>query len=236
MTWRTWTDHVIAPALIDRVPRDHDETDRQFLRRRVVVVVVLVIGAVLLGFSLDVRPGDWLFYVLTGAVAVTWTVGGLLSGPLHLGYIQFRGALRRPFLTPIATGLLAGLVFIVGALIVRQIPPLRDYVQNVLAHARSGSILLVTIVTLGNAVAEEIFFRGGLYAAVGRRYPVAVSTAIYAVATVATGNPMLVFAAVALGLVLGLQRRASGGLLAPILTHVTWSALLLFTLPRLFPG
>jgi nucleoside-diphosphate-sugar epimerase len=37
---------------------------------------------------------------------------------------------------------------------------------------------------------------------------------VLAVATVATGNPMLVFAALTLGLVLGLQRRASGGLLA----------------------
>jgi membrane protease YdiL (CAAX protease family) len=51
---------------------------------------------------------------------------------------------------------------------------------------------------------------------------------------VATGNPRLVFAAATLGLVLGLQRRASGGVLAPILTHITWSTLMLFVLPPLF--
>jgi hypothetical protein len=33
--------------------------------------------------------------------------------------------------------------------------------------------------------------------------------------------------------VLGLQRRASGGILAPVITHVTWSTLMLFTLPPL---
>ena len=45
---------------------------------------------------------------------------------------------------------------------------------------------------------------------------------------------MLVFAAFTLGLVLALQRRASGGILAPIITHVTWSLLMLFLLPPLF--
>jgi membrane protease YdiL (CAAX protease family) len=79
-----------------------------------------------------------------------------------------------------------------------------------------------------------VFFRGGLFAAIGRRHAVVISTVIYAVATVATGNPMLVFAALALGFVLGLQRRASGGILAPIITHVTWSTVMLFVLPPLF--
>ena len=83
-------------------------------------------------------------------------------------------------------------------------------------------------------MAEEVFFRGGLFAAIGRRHPVLISTAIYAVATVATRNPMLVFAAVTLGLVLALERRASGGILAPVITHVTWSLLMLFVLPPLF--
>ena len=50
-----------------------------------------------------------------------------------------------------------------------------------------------------------------------------ISTRIYALATVAGGNPVLVFAAAVLGAVVGLQRRAGGGVLAPILTHITWS-------------
>jgi uncharacterized protein len=44
---------------------------------------------------------------------------------------------------------------------------------------------------------------------------------------------MLVFAAVTLGTVLGLQRRASGGILASSITHVVWSTTMLFTLPVL---
>jgi len=37
-----------------------------------------------------------------------------------------------------------------------------------------------------------------------------------------------------LGLLLGLQRRASGGILGPILTHCTWSMAMLLLLPPVF--
>ena len=160
----------------------------------------------------------------------------MLSGPLHLGYIPFRGKLRRPIITPILIGVVSGAIFIAGSLVVREIPPARDFIVSLLAHARRGSMTLVTVVTVANGIAEEIFFRGAVYAAIGRRHAVVVSTLIYTAATVATGNPTLVFAAATLGLVLALQRRASGGILAPILTHVTWSLMMLFTLPLIFPS
>src|ERR1700761_4838140 len=104
-SWQELIDRAVAPALIEKVPRDHEQTDADFRRRRVVTAVVLVIGATLLGFSLAVRPGDSLFYILTVAVAATWIIGGFASGPLHLGYIPFRGSLRRPIVTPLIIGL-----------------------------------------------------------------------------------------------------------------------------------
>lgn len=234
MSWRRRLERLLAPALLDKVERDHLQPDAEFRRRRVVAVVVLVLGAVLLGISLDVEPGDRSFYPLTLLVAATWALGGMASGPLHLGRIPFRGTLRRPVLTPVVLGVVAGAVFVLGALVVRQVPPLAGYVDDVLAHAEKGYFPLVVVVTLVNGVAEEVFFRGGLFAAIGRRHPVVLSTLVYAAATLATGNPMLVLAAGVLGLVLGLQRRASGGILAPILTHVTWSSIMLLVLPVLF--
>jgi membrane protease YdiL (CAAX protease family) len=234
MAWPTRINRALRESFVDPVARDHTETDAEFRRRRVIVAVVLVIGAVLLGISLAVRPGDVVFYPLTLLVALVWTVGGLLSGRLRLGYLPVRGSLRRPVLNGLLTGLTAGLVFVAGGLVVRQIPSLHGQVEHVLAHARYGSLSLVAVITLLNGIAEEIFFRGGLYAAIGRRHAVTVSTLVYALATVATLNPMLIFAALTLGAVLALQRRASGGILAPVITHITWSTMMLFLLPPLF--
>jgi len=233
-SWLSRLAQGVRTALIDRVPRDHHQPDSEFRRRRLVAGVFLAAGAVLLGLSLAVRPGDDAFYWLGLAVAATWAVGGILSGPLHLGYLPLRGSPRRPVLTGLVVGAAAGAVFLVGGLVVREIPPLHVYVTDVLAHAQQGSPWLIPLVTLVNGVTEEVFFRGALYAAIGRRYPVVLSTVVYAAATLATRNPMLVFAALTLGLVLGLQRRASGGILAPVITHVTWSAMMLYLLPPLF--
>jgi len=45
---------------------------------------------------------------------------------------------------------------------------------------------------------------------------------------------MLAFAAVLLGALVGLERRATGGIQAPIITHVVWSVAMLYLLPALF--
>jgi CAAX protease family protein len=224
---------LIGPALVQKVPRDHQQSDSAFRRRRVVVAITLVVGAALLGVSLSVRPGDAAFYPLTLGVAAVWACGAAFSGPVHLGYLPVRGSLRRPVLTPIVLGLLAAAVFLIGALIVREIPALRDLVNDVLAHARRGQLGLILLVTLVNGVAEELFFRGALFAAIGRRHPVLISTGIYALVTIATGNAVLVFAALVMGLLFATQRRATGGILAPMITHLTWSTVMVLALPPL---
>ena len=225
---------VVRPVLIDKVDRDHRQSDSQFLRRRVVVAATLVVGATLLGLSFSTEPGDPSFYPLTFGLAATWAVGSLVSGPLHVGHIVVRNRLRRPVVTPIIVGLLLAATFVVGGLVIREIPLLAGFTNDVLGYAKAGSLWLVAVVTFVNGVAEELFFRGALFAAIGVRRPVLISTVLYALATLAGGNPVLVFAAAILGLVTGLQRRASGGVFAPILTHVTWSMTMLLVLPLIF--
>jgi membrane protease YdiL (CAAX protease family) len=238
-TGRRWLGHalgVVRPILIDKVERDHAQPDRAFRHRRVVVALTLVVGATLLGLSFATAQGDPAFYPLTFSLAATWAVGSFVSGPLHLGHIQILGARRRPILTPILVGLLLGGIFLVGGLVTRGVPPLAALTEDVLGYARAGNLALLVVITLVNGVAEELFFRGALFAAIGRRRPVLISTLLYAVATVAGGNPLLVFAAAVLGAVVGLQRRAGGGVLAPILTHITWSMVMLLVLPQIFPA
>jgi membrane protease YdiL (CAAX protease family) len=226
----------LKPYLLDQADDAPDELPTTLRRRRMVVVVALIVGTSLLGLSLSVRPGGAAFYPLTGAVAIIWAGGGLLSGPLRLGWVEADGQRRRPVLSALALGLLIAAIFVVGALIVREIPPLSHLTEHVLAHARKGFLPLVVLVTLLNAIAEEIFFRGALFAAIGPRHRVAICTVLYALVTLASGNLMLVFAALTLGVVLAGQRRASGGILAPMITHFVWSAVLVFALPAIFPS
>jgi membrane protease YdiL (CAAX protease family) len=225
-----------APSwLVDKVPRDHRETDSAFRRRRRVTAGVSVVGAGLLGVSLSQKPDSRSFYALTLGVAGTWLAGGFASGPLHLGWVQTPHAtLRRPLLTPVVAGAGAFGVFYAAALVARRIPPLDAAVTRVLRYAQQGHPALVTTTTLANGLAEEVFFRGALYAAVGVDAPVVKSSVVYSLATVATRNPALVLASVPMGLLFALQRRASGGIQAPMISHVTWSVLMLRYLPPLF--
>jgi membrane protease YdiL (CAAX protease family) len=234
-------------TLWDMTPRDHRQSDRAFRRRQVVSAVVVVVGALVLAFALGrTATGSAQFYGATLLLALVWTIGAFASGPIHLGRVGLDETVAaRPILQPILVGLGLSLVFVAGAFIVRVLPPLdlgpvgaldlAHQVRKVLGYAGEGSnALLLLLVTVLNGIAEELFFRGALYAAIRRRQ-VPITAVAYAVATAATGNVMLAFAALVLGVVVGLERRASGGILAPVLTHLVWSVAMLYALPAILP-
>ena len=181
---------------------------------------VTAAGSGLLGASLASRPGSRRFHVLTASVAATWFAG---AGPVPRG--------RRDVVRPVVAGAGAFGVFYGCALVARRIPPLRRAIAGVLGHAHHGSAPSVAATTLVTGVAEEFFFRGALYDAFGARG----STALYVLSTTATRNPALVLASTVMGTLFAVQRGRSGGVQAPLLTHVVWSALMLAFLPRLFP-
>jgi membrane protease YdiL (CAAX protease family) len=235
MTRTSRLDRLLPKPLSHVVVAELLETPSVRRRRRRVVAATAVTGAGLLGVSLSTPPGSREFYLSTSAVAGVWTLGGLASGPLHLGWIENRDStVRRPLATPVATGVAAFGLFYGAALVARRVPVLGDAVARVLRFADEGDDRLVLATTLANGIGEEIFFRGALYATLRRPHPVTTSTAVYALATATTRNPALVLAAGAMGTLFGLQRRASGGLQAPLITHAVWSALMLRFLPPLF--
>lgn len=225
----------LRAALVTPVPRSRRDSTPVLRRRRMVSAVTLLVGTAVLWWSLQLRPGDPLFYAGTAALAATWLVGAFLAGPLHLGRAHTRSgsAYARPVVQSLVLGALLLGVFLTGALLVAQVPVLRGPVDDLLDHARYGSLLLVLVITMVNGVAEEVFFRGALYGAIPQRLTVAATTAIYALTTVVVGVPLLVLAAACVGLVCGLQRRVTGGVLGPIITHLTWSTGMLLLLPPL---
>jgi membrane protease YdiL (CAAX protease family) len=221
----------IGPGHPRRAPRSavrHSRVVPDTARRRPVVAATAAAGTALLGAALTARPGSRAFTGLTLATATTWVAGGLASGPVPRGRTGSAAVAA-----PVATGAAAFAAFYGAALVAQRIPVLDRALTSVLRHAHAGSGATVAFTALANGAAEEVFFRGALYAAAPRR-PVAVSTAVYVASTVATRNPALVLASAVMGTLFALQRRATGGIQAPLLTHVTWSALMLRFLPRLF--
>jgi membrane protease YdiL (CAAX protease family) len=234
----------LRSTLWEMTPRDHRQSDRDFRRRQIVSAVVVVIGAVVLGFSLRIDPSDTTrFYLWTLLLAVVWAVGAFASGPLHLGRVgrpeEPDLAAPRPVVQPILIGAVLSVVFVLGAFVIKAVPLFDDnlspFIERVLEHANQGAPVILLVVTVVNGIAEELFFRGAMYAAIPK-HQVVITTIAYTVATLATGNVMLGFAAILLGAIVGLQRRATGGILAPILTHLTWSVAMLYALPAIFLG
>ena len=212
----------------------HNEPPSVVRRRRIVVGIVLLLGAAALGLALRRHPGESSFYWLALALAAVWALGAFASGPLHLGGLRWRGRNQRPVITGTVVGLLVGAVFVVGGLIAREIRPVAQLVIRVLQYTDQGSWRLIMAIALVGGIAEELFYRGALYTALGRHHPLLISTVVYVIATLASGNPMLAFAAIILGTVCALERRATGGVLAPILTHFVWTLVVLLALPPLF--
>lgn len=210
---------------------DHDVADPAEHRRRRLVVVVLtvVVGAGVNAWALRIPAGDPMFYLGTAAMAAVWLTGAFASGPIRLGREPYRDG-RRPLASSVAVAAALAALFCAGAVVVARIGPLREPVEALLAHATVGNLALVAVLTAVNGVAEECFHRGALYSAAQRYRPVIASTAVYAAVTAGSGIPLLVLAAVLLGLVTAVQRRCTGGVLGPAITHVAWSMVMLLAL------
>jgi membrane protease YdiL (CAAX protease family) len=216
-----------------RKPRTHREPGDISRRRGTALAGVAIAGAGLLGASFSTKPGSAPFYALSLGTAATWLIGGLQLGSVHLGFEQAAPDRFRAVAAPIATGVAAFGVFYSAARTARRIPGLNEAISSVLRYAQKGADPLVLLTALANGLGEEVFFRGALFTAIEARHPVLASTAIYTLAATATRNPALMLASGTMGTLFGLQRRTTGGIQAPVLTHLTWSTLMLRFLPPL---
>jgi membrane protease YdiL (CAAX protease family) len=199
-------------------------------RRRVVTAIAVVVGTALLAATLRVPDGSAWFNVLALLVAATWTVGSFASGPIPLQ--PDRRAPWRTMLGPVVVGIAAFGVFVIAYLVVRHLPLVGPALDGVLATADAGPIAVVLFVALVNGAGEELFFRGALHAALEPHRPAIATTIVYVGVTAATGNLALVIAAAVMGTVFSLERLSTHGVPAPIVTHLTWSTLMVLALPH----
>jgi CAAX protease family protein len=192
-------------------------------------------ASALLRLSFSAREGSPHFYLLTTGLAATLATGAIGAGPVQWHGEDWRGhpaaAVRDLAVVPALAGAATFAGFYAAARVVRRHPALRRAIASVFRYADKGSTPLVVLIAVGSGMAEELFYRGALWR--GPR-PLRSATLAYAASTSAAGNPALVLAGVVTSLIFGWQRAASGGVLAPAVTHVTWSVLMLRHIPPLF--
>jgi membrane protease YdiL (CAAX protease family) len=199
------------------------------LTRPRVVAAAGVAGAALVRASLSAEVDSSRFYLLTAGLAATWTGAALTSAPVSAGSVR-PARLVRPVVTGAATfGLFYGI-----ARVSRHWPVLHRAIGSVLRYVDEGSTVPVLVTAGVNAAAEELFFRGAVWELAGDRSPLALTTAAYTASTAATGNVALVLGGAVTSLVFGAERARSGGVVAPVIAHITWSLLMLTLLPPLF--
>ncbi len=228
----------VSAAFFEPVQREHIESTEALVQRRWISSVTLAVGSFMLAFTLRLAPGDPAFYAATLALAAVWIVGGLISGKIYLGNAHTRAGTEsgRGVLQGVIIGCALLTVFLAGAALVAPVAVLRDPLLGLLLHARYGIAPLVAVLTALIAIGEELFFRGALWAAVGGRQALLVTTLVYALTTIPSGVPLMVLAAALVGLVAGIHRRVTGGVLGPIIIHLIWSLGLFFLLPFVLGG
>jgi uncharacterized protein len=224
---------VLLPDLLTPRPeRDPGEPADVVRRRRGIVVVTLLAGSALLAGALATPRGSTAFQVLGVLAAATWLAGSVASGPVPVGGRYAPVAHRRRVAGPVLLGIVAFGAFAAAERGARHVPVLSEALDSVLGRAEAQHAAVVVVIALLNAVGEEAFFRGALLASLPRRRAAVVATVLYVAVTVVTLNAALVLAAGVMGTVFMLERLSTGGVLAPTLTHVTWSTLMVLALPR----
>jgi len=225
-------------ALIDPLEHEHQESTEALVQRRWISSVGLAVGSFMLAFTLRLAPGDPAFYAATFALSVVWIVAGLVAGSIHLGRSRRRrgNGFGRGILQGVILGIALLSIFLAGSALVAPIPALRDPLVAMLLHGDKGLAPLVAVLTGLIAIGEELFFRGALWAAVGGRQALLVTTLVYALTTIPSGFPLMVLAAAVVGFVAGAHRRVTGGVLGPIIIHLIWSLGLFLLLPVILGG
>lgn len=200
-----------------------------------------VVGALGLFCARQAGDGSIGFYAFTVFTACVYAAGWWVWGS--------RDAFAGPRAVPqIVRGVVIGaalaVVFVIGALVVSRIPFLAGPVAQLLDTPDQGGLAPTLAVLVINGVGEELVYRdmvprqlrprlgGGRTSnevTVG-----AVSVAIYCLATIAMGVPLLVFAAAVLGVVCFFEASRAQRLFSPIAVHLTWSITMLLVMPLFF--
>jgi membrane protease YdiL (CAAX protease family) len=151
----------------------------------------------------------------------------------------------RPTRRLVVMGLLSGvtlyLLFLVGALVVRE-TPLWPWVERVVDLTRTTAPggLAALVIVFATSPSEEVLWRGAVFARLTRRYgagwrPVVLTTVAYGGFVALSGSVVLPLAALVCGAVWTRQRQVTGSIVPGLVSHTLWSLLIYLWIPGLSP-
>jgi len=151
----------------------------------------------------------------------------------------------RPTRRRVVMGLLSGvtlyLLFLMGALVVRE-TPLWPWVERVVDLTRTTAPggLAALVIVFATSPSEEVLWRGAVFARLTRRYgagwrPVVLTTVAYAGFVALSGSVVLALAALVCGAVWTRQRQITGSIVPGLVSHALWSLLMFLWIPGLSP-
>jgi len=133
--------------------------------------------------------------------------------------------------------LLAALTHVGGALLFKWSPASEASVRSLYVQAsvdNRADLLLLGLVGVV-VIAEELIWRGAVYRRLAQRFPgwraIVLASIFYTSSTLGLLNPMLVAAALMMGLAWTILAARSGRLVAPLLSHLTWDLIILVVYP-----
>jgi hypothetical protein len=196
-------------------------------------LAILVVAALVLwngAFAVAGRVGIW----------IPIAIAALALDALSLG---LEPALRRPAApsrAALALGIGAALVqvaatYLLYAPLARALPALVPRVEALYRALGSGHTGLLLAPAVFVACSEELVFRGAIQPTLARSCPssarVLASALVYALAHIASGEPVLVLLAFACGAFWGALRAISGSLAPGIVAHLAWDLAVMFLFP-----
>lgn len=207
-----------------------------------IAVATLVVGPLALSLTFTTgrdgeaatAPTAAAFVLSSLLLAAIWALGGLgvirAAGPDRTVRTVARGAAAG---LALAVGTGFALACVVGGLALHALPLTRPWVTDALDTAQAAPAAVVLAVALIAGAGEEIFFRLALTRITRGWVRWTVPVLLYALATIATGNPGLVLVAVPLGLVATLAWVRTGRWTSPLIVHAVWSLAMVGVFPQL---
>ena len=230
------THRSVSPECVatHQVAVPHHEPPAVVRRRRIVVAIVLVIGACCSG-SRWPTSGRHVFYWLTLALAAVWALGALRVGSAAPRYVRFsrpqpapghhrhhhRSCARRR-----VRGRRAG-----GP---RDPAGARLHRPRCSSSPHTGSLLLVVFITLINGSPRRCSSAARCTPRSAGTIPAHFDGHLHRRDGVHAATRCSASPAIILGAVCAFERRATGGVLAPMLTHFVWGLIMVLALPPLF--